>query len=497
MQKISKKSGKLGIMFLVMLLFFSASVMFRSTAVSAAVKNGFVKEGSYTYYYKNGKKITGWLTLNGKKYYFYSGSGRMATGYVKNSTGQKRYFYKNTGVMATGFVVNSTKKTLYFDPKTGYMKVSSWLTENGKKRYFDKNGYMTIGWLTNSKGQKRYFYNGSGYMATGLVKASNGQFRYFDPTNGFMKTGYVSDSKGTRYFYSKNGLSATGWVKNTTGNERYFDPQTGYYFVNTTVNIDGMICTFNSKGYCTSKGTGVTLTAPSSARTLKNYLAGALIPVGQALYVWGGGWNDATRKGLNPQCKEWYDMQSSSYDFNNYRDLSSSTRAKGFDCSGFVGWAAYQVMQTKSGVGSGYTVVSGDVGPSYKRRGWGTILTQSDLAASDYKFVAGDVGYNDGHTWIVLGQCADKSLVIIHSTNNAGVQIAGTPKPDGNYSSQAITLAKKYMSKYPGYTKYKYNTSSGHYIRNGNYLRWNRTTLSDPDGYANKTADQILADLFK
>ena len=61
---------------------------------------------------------------------------------------------------------------------------------------------------------------------------------------------------------------------------------------------------------------------------------------------------------------------------------------------------------------------------------------------------------------------------------------------------QAITLAKKYMSRYAGYTKYTYNTSSGNYIRRGNYLRWNRSTLSDPDGYLNMTADQILADLF-
>ena len=28
------------------------------------------------------------------------------------------------------------------------------------------------------------------------------------------------------------------------------------------------------------------------------------------------------------------------------------------------------------------------------------------------------------------------------------------------------------------------------------YLRWNSSTLSDPDGYLNMTADQILYDLF-
>ena len=124
---------------------------------------------------------------------------------------------------------------------------------------------------------------------------------------------------------------------------------------------------------------------------------------------------------------DFYNSQSSSYDYNNYRDLSTANRAKGFDCSGFVGWSAYQVMQSKSGVGSGYTVVSGEIGSYYKSMGWGSILTQANLASDDWTVYPGDVGYDSGHTWIILGQCADKSAVIVHSTPNAGVQIAGTP----------------------------------------------------------------------
>lgn len=50
---------------------------------------------------------------------------------------------------------------------------------------------------------------------------------------------------------------------------------------------------------------------------------------------------------------------------------------------------------------------------------------------------------------MVLGQCADKSVVILHCTPNAGVQISGTPTPDGTYGSQAIKLAELYMAKYP------------------------------------------------
>ena len=176
-------------------------------------------------------------------------------------------------------------------------------------------------------------------------------------------------------------------------------------------------------------------------------------------------------------------------------DLSESTEQKGLDCSGYVGWSVYQIMQRKSG-GVNYTTVSGSIGSLYSGRGMGKIVSQAQLASSGYKLYPGDIGYNGGHTWMVLGQCADKSAVIVHCTPNAGVQISGTPTPSGTYGSQAIALAQKYMSRYPGYTKYDYHTSSGNYIRRGNYLRWNRSTLSDPDGYLNKTANQILADLF-
>ena len=76
--------------------------------------------------------------------------------------------------------------------------------------------------------------------------------------------------------------------------------------------------------------------------------------------------NDSNRKGVSPTWISWYNSQNSNYDYNNYRDLSDANRAKGLDCSGFVGWASYQVRHTKSGESGGYTVVSGDIGSYYQ-----------------------------------------------------------------------------------------------------------------------------------
>ena len=141
-------------------------------------------------------------------------------------------------------------------------------------------------------------------------------------------------------------------------------------------------------------------------------------------------------------------------------------------------------------------MVSGEVGGTYVARGWGSTMNQNYLSGQNYVLKAGDIGYNEGHVWIVIGQCKDKSVVIVHSTPQAGVQIAGTTTPSGSYNSQAQALAAAYMKKYSGTQKYEYKPSVGNYIKQYSFFRWNRNTLADPEGYMNKYADAILADLF-
>ena len=181
---------------------------------------------------------------------------------------------------------------------------------------------------------------------------------------------------------------------------------------------------------------------PGTAKTLKNFMLNALQPVGECLYVWGGGHStsDATRKGVSSAWKSFYNSQSSSYNYGNVSDTS-----KGLDCSGYVGWSVYNVMNTSSG-GTYLTGISNELGPMYAGKGWGSLISLSQLSRDDYTVQTGDIGSDVNHVWIILGQCEDKSAVILHCTPQAGVQIAGTPVPStGNYSSQAVALAEKYM----------------------------------------------------
>ena len=542
MGEVRKKSWIVAI-FLGLMLFAAGFAFQASTVDAQAATTGFRTVKGKTYYYKNGKKVKGWLTIGKKKYFLNTKTGVLLKGWQKSSKGPKRYFNKKNGVMYTG-MKKIGGKYYYFDTKTGYTKSGFVRSANGAVvRYFQPSNYtMAKGWLKNAKGQMWYFAS-DGKMYMGLKKVGK-YYYYFNPSTGIAASGYVNTGNETRYFNSKYKRMVTGWSKTTRGELRYFgsngvmakglvkvgsatyyfNTSTGiatggwvtisgskYYFdkssfkmVTGTKTIDGVTYTFSSTGVMTYSSSDKSSTtsntyfandpkpvAQTGTRTIKNFLAGALKPVGQALYMWGGGhgYEDSVRAGVSANWQNFYLSQSSSYNYKNYNDLSASNEAKGLDCSGYVGWTTYQTLRTYS------TCVSGEIGALYKGRGWGSYYNQNYLSQTGWKVYPGDIGYDDGHTWIILGQCSDKSAVVLHSTPNAGVQISGTCTPSGDYDSQAVALANKYMSRYAGFKKYTYKPSCGNYIRRGNYMRWNGT-LSDPDNFKNKTADVILQELF-
>ena len=451
-------------------------------SVNAAVKKGFVKEKGSYYYYESGKKVKGFKTINSAKYYF-DANGRMKTGWC--TIGKDKYFFQSNGKMTTGWKTEGTKR--YYFTSDGKMVKGRYLYDKKKRtyRYFAASGQMVRGWYTVPDGNKIYFSSNPSYLGKDGIK----QF-------GFVKVGNF-----TYYFKSGTGYLTKGWItRKSDGARFYLDPaRNGALVVNTTKVLDGVTYIFDSKGVSSIKlsPVGTVTRAAGAERTIKNYLLNALQPCGRVLYIWGGGWNQGNIKGVPSSWTDWYNSQGSSFNYNNYRDLSAANRAKGLDCSGFVGWAAYQIMQSSSYAGYGYTVVSGSVGGSYIGRGWGSILTQSQLAASGYKMYPGDIGYDANHVWIIVGQCKDKSCVVLHSTPQAGVQLSGTPTPSGNYDSRAVQVCERYMRLYPGFSRFPYRTSCGNFITRSNYFRWNRSTLADPDGFMNMNAEQVLSNLYR
>ena len=279
-------------------------------------------------------------------------------------------------------------------------------------------------------------------------------------------------------------------------------------------------------------------TAPVSGtpgeRTLKNYLQTAMNPVGTALYVYGGSWdwqdvnssNQALTIGLPQSWIDFFQQQDANYTYKNSADPAHSYYPHnswnqyyyaGVDCSAYIGWTVYNVMHTESttnDLSDGYVMSAVKMAKTFADKGWGTWTR--DIKS----FKPGDIFSMSGHVWTVLGVCDDGSIVFLHSTpsdskagqGGGGVQLSAlNPNSDDDKNCEAYKLVTKYMTKYypewserydavlRSYISYATPASGSEYSKtwSGNFS-WNLdgTGLTDPDGYADMSAAEILADLF-
>ena len=231
-------------------------------------------------------------------------------------------------------------------------------------------------------------------------------------------------------------------------------------------------------------------------KTLTAYLKNAMVPVGQTLYIWGGGWSDGSSGGVEDNMiagalKTWTMFfethNSTNYDYLNYQ----YSYGNGLDCSGYAGWVLYNTLYSTDGEAY-LTVKSSSVADTYISKGW---ADEEDSSANPEHFYPGDVVSIDGHVWISLGECSDGSVVIVHSSPN-GVQIAGSVVPStGASNSQAYNLAKKYMEKYFPQWPYATRCVGKTYLTNlAGVAHWNTSDglLTDPDKLQSKSANDVL-----
>ncbi|WP_312469741.1 N-acetylmuramoyl-L-alanine amidase [Neobacillus sp.] len=159
-----------------------------------STNNGWVKKDAQWFFYKNGRKQTGWVKVK-NKWYFLDVNGVMQTGWVKDES--KWYFLDNNGVMKTGWVKDESK--WYFLDNNGVMK-TGWVEVNNKWYNFGKDGAMVTGWIKYKS--KWYFLKSNGEMAIGWLK-DNDKWYYLDP-DGSMLSGQQTIS-GKEYTFGKDG----------------------------------------------------------------------------------------------------------------------------------------------------------------------------------------------------------------------------------------------------------------------------------------------------
>lgn len=230
--------------------------------------------------------------------------------------------------------------------------------------------------------------------------------------------------------------------------------------------------------------------------SIDQFLKIAKEPLGKTMYVWGGGWNEedngagveAVTLGVSPSWEKFASKQDENYDFEKTRYQIHD----GLDCSGYIGWAVYNLFERENGK-EGYVVSASQMAQFLAQKGLGEYTKESKV--KDWK--AGDVMSMKGHTWLSLGSCEDGSVVVLHASP-PGVTLSGTLLPDGK-ESIAVKLAKKYMCMYypDWYKKYSVKPCKYDYLTDSARMRWADMVLSDRYELRQKSAEEVLYWLFE
>lgn len=277
-------------------------------------------------------------------------------------------------------------------------------------------------------------------------------------------------------------------------------------------------------------------------RTLKNFLAASLRPAGQVLYIYGGGWNyddtggdeSSVQIGLSKKWETFFGEQNEEFSYEDYRiNGYNKYHDLGLDCSGFIGWAVYNTMNTTGAKTSSelqtfrmYNISGQRTGQRGKIAGTSCVVRASEMAwryAKEYgwgafcghtvgceSFQPGDIFSMDGHVWICIGVCRDRSLVILHSTPSpsrlgcpgGGVQLGAVGETT---DCQAYQLASYYMRTFCPEWSRRYEAvlkDPEQYTKTGcekcGRFRWfdDARGLRDPDGVAHMEAAEVLNMLF-
>ena len=236
--------------------------------------------------------------------------------------------------------------------------------------------------------------------------------------------------------------------------------------------------------------------------------------------------NQALTIGLPQSWIDFFQQQDANYTYKNSADPAHSYYPHnswnqyyyaGVDCSAYIGWTVYNVMHTESttnDLSDGYVMSAVKMAKTFADKGWGTWTR--DIKS----FKPGDIFSMSGHVWTVLGVCDDGSIVFLHSTpsdskagqGGGGVQLSAlNPNSDDDKNCEAYKLVTKYMTKYYPEWSERYDAVLRSYDSyaapatgspfketwSGNFS-WNLdgTGLTDPDGCADMSAAEILADLF-
>ncbi len=316
------------------------------------------------------------------------------------------------------------------------------------------------------------------------------------------------------YCFNINGTETLFRLANPDGRYRLQNMlKKGYTYQFTAT--DGVVTSATEINTPIGAMQGRAVVGTPGVRTVKNFLATALMPVGTTLYVFGGGWNwqDSGGGGYSRTigiCNDWVVFFNDHYRNYTYKNMDATQSYypfggfnqfffAGLDCSGYVGWTLYNTFETQTGNNT-YAMHSTATARTLAAKGWGTYTAPMDETVF---LRPGDVVSMNGHVWISLGTCPDGSVLIAHSTPSpsraglpgGGVQVSALGMDTG---CQAYQLADYYMRNFNPYWYSVYQTMlyyPSDYLVTVGKFSWDvssGTGLSDPEGITQMYAQDAL-----
>ncbi len=251
------------------------------TEFDDVTKNGFYTNRYGTQYYIDGEMQTGWVEIEGEKYYYDEEDGY--------SAGRCTLMPPPEGAEA---------KYLQFGENGRYIGLyeGAYVDSEGT-RYFAAgnmlNGWQDLDFDNDGTNERYYFSKVDGYMATGYYEV-DGKYHKFDDNGAYVEeagTGIKLDGENSLYFVDSKLV--TGWVDvdvdgDGVSEKCYFDPENnGYMVVNDVVEIEGKYHKFDENGIYEGIADGIISTANG-----KRYFENGELMLGEVTVTEGENTND-------------------------------------------------------------------------------------------------------------------------------------------------------------------------------------------------------------
>lgn len=193
-------------------------------------KNGFVTENGVTYYYEQGRMITGLQYIDGKAYIFDDQGIRQQSGW-QIFDGDSYYLNDAGAAVVNCWRLGEDGRYRYLGAD-GKMVYDDWVDDYGYRYFVDEEGARYESrWLLRDGA--RYWFGGSGKMAANTwIEFQNGK-RYYFYADGKMAADTRVQTNGKWYYVRENGVMVKDeWLK--LEDDWYYFGSDGAMLTNTT-----------------------------------------------------------------------------------------------------------------------------------------------------------------------------------------------------------------------------------------------------------------------